>query len=202
MPTQSTTDLLHSDLENNENVRRLFKRFEKQVAEFIKAEIPESLKRRLDVDLLAETSLREGLRVAKDGELIVVKSAVFLAALLTIAHRRVVDAIRFQTREKRDARRDDSGTDVSERLIIGRESMTPEQEAIVSETYERCLAELKNEPDERRVFINMLGFCRELKAVQIAHELEKHGFEKLSAPTIRTYLDQTRARIRRLMPND
>ena len=202
MPTQSITDILQSDLENNENVRLLFKQYEKVVARFIKARIPKSLQRRLDADLLAQTSLREGIRVAKDGELTAVKSSVFLCALLTIAHRRIVDAIRFETREKRDARRDDSGSDFDARLIVGRESVTPEEAAIVSETYERCLAELKNELDERRVFINMLGFCFELNAVQIARELKAQGFEKLSAPTIRTYLDQTRARIQRLMPND
>lgn len=202
MQHQSITDILQSDLENNENVRRIFQRYEKRVARFIKSEIPMWLNRRLDAEILAETSLREGLRLAKDGELIVVKSSVFLAALITIARRRVVDAIRFETWEKRDVRRDDQGADVSERLIVGREIMTPEDEAIVNETHERFLAELKNEPDERRIFINVAHFCRELKPTQIESELEPNGFERLSAPTIRRYLDKTRARLQRLMQSD
>lgn len=209
MADRNTTDVLHSDLSDEANIKWLYERFIPEIRAYLFPRISDEMKGRLDVDDLAHDAWIAAIdRVIADPAYRR-NSAAFRGLLRVIAARDVSSAVEFNRREGRDVRREAKGSDEVVPTLADARQTPPDVAAATRELRHVVIGELLNEQDEKDRLINFLGIVLELKAPEIRDillrlkKLEVYKDLKVeSEPTIRTQIQRAKDRVARFLNMD
>lgn len=196
MTNRNTTDILKSDLDDDDNVRWLYERFIEETKHAIEARMPDALMGRIEVESLASTTLRQAIESIKQNAIHRGSSSLFRALCLKIAKNELLNVVESLKTQMRDVSRETQSDHGTPKAPIGRRH-SELKKAEINDLLKKTIIELLQEKKQVDTLINLLGVALELKANAIQEILMQHpdNLSVPSLPTIRSQIEAARERV-------